>query len=122
MSNEKGNSYEAFLNYCKENLDVAKKVAALDFKDPKDLIDFAGTYGFEVTEADMAAYSEKLVEEKKELSDEELEKAAGGTTVFLAVAAITVGAGVAASLAAVAAGVFTAAVSVYVLVDSLDKK
>jgi len=97
--------------------EVAKRIAELS-KSPQELIAYGKGKGFSFDTNDMKEVAKKLMEQEEELSDEELEAVAGGSTMLLLVlafmsaavvgGAVVAGAGVAAGAGAVAVCVMSA--------------
>ena len=97
--------------------EVAKRIAELS-KSPQELIAYGKGKGFSFDTNDMKEVAKKLMEQEEELSDEELEAVAGGSTMLLLVlafmsaavvgGAVVAGAGVAAGAGAVAVCVLSA--------------
>ena len=79
---------------------VAKRLEEIGTDAPDDLIAYGKELGFSFTAQDMADVGKEILAPSDELSDEELELAAGGTTLLAAVAFAFVlgGAGLAAGV------------------------
>ena len=105
------------------NQDVAKQLEEIGSLDTQALIDYGREKGFMFDHNDMNAFAKEIVEQSDELSDEELEMAAGGTAIVSGVL-LLVGAGVvfAAAGAAVTAAAVSAAAAAAVLVVKLLTK
>ena len=71
---------------------VAERLGELGAGEPGELIAYGKEKGFEFSEQDIKAAGEYILEPSNELSEEELELAAGGTTVLLFVGILAFGA------------------------------
>ena len=72
--------FMAFSQLADTDPEVAKKIAEAS-KSPQDMITYGKEKGFIFDEKDMEEVAKKLMEQEEELSDEELEAVAGGTTL-----------------------------------------
>jgi len=99
-----------FIKMAESDIEIAKRVAELGYRTPEELIAYGKEKGFTFTEADMDAVSKDVLEPQNELSEEELEMVAGGSTLLgvalmIAAACAIAGGGVGLGLAAgIAAG------------------
>ena len=88
--------------------EVAKRITEL-FKSPQEMITYGKEKGFSFDTNDMEEVAKKLMEQEEELSDDELEAAAGGVTLLAvgvgAVLVFSAVVGVGSVAAAVAIGV-----------------
>ncbi|MGE4267221.1 MAG: Nif11-like leader peptide family RiPP precursor [Deferribacterales bacterium] len=91
-----------FMRFSGSNEDVKRKLAELGFGDPQAVVSYAKELGYEFSEKDLDEFSKQLLDKSEELSDEDLEKVAGGFTL---VAALLVAAALAAVIALGAVGV-----------------
>ena len=64
--------------------EMAKRLAELYTSTPEELIAYGKEKGFVIHEKDIQAFGKEILEPSDELSDDELELAAGGTTVLVA--------------------------------------
>ena len=79
------------IKLAEDDKDVAKRLAELGSGTPEELIAYGKEMGFIFTEQDIEGAGKSILETSDELSDEELERVAGGTVagalLFLAFAA-----------------------------------
>lgn len=80
MSNEGMKNIEGFINFCEENQEAAERMKLLDLNDHQAIIGLAREQGFVFTEEDMNEYGQKVLSQKDELSDQDMEQVAGGNT------------------------------------------
>ena len=108
---EGARNFFALIEKAEADKEMTEKLAQLSKAPPNEIIEYGKTLGFSFSEADMAEAGEKLLGQKKELSEEELDNVAGGLATLavlavasvlgaLAVAAIAVGYVVAAAVGA----------------------
>jgi predicted ribosomally synthesized peptide with nif11-like leader len=77
-----------YTKLCEENEETRKKAKGIGLKDLDGQIAYAKTLGLEISKADFEAMAKEAgLDEKKELSEADLEKVAGGWLVSMAVAA-----------------------------------
>ena len=69
--------------------EVAKRITEM-YKSPQEMITYGKEKGFSFDTKDMEEVAKKFMEQEEELSDDELEAVAGGTTVAIAVGALLV--------------------------------
>jgi predicted ribosomally synthesized peptide with nif11-like leader len=70
-----------YAKLCAENEEAGKKAKEIDGKDLEGRIAHAKSLGLEISKADFEALAKEIgLDGKKELSDEDLEKVAGGAT------------------------------------------
>ena len=106
------NAFYALMKHAEANAEVAKRLEELSGGAPDALIAYGKEQGFSFNEQDLATVGKDILEPSNELSEEELELAAGGLTLSVAalaaiatgglVAAVAGGAGVAVGVATVA--------------------
>ena len=84
--------FYALMKLAETDEETAKRLAELSMGAPKELIAYGKEKGFTFSERDIQAVGEDILEPSDELSDEELELAAGGTTVLLFVGILAFGA------------------------------
>jgi predicted ribosomally synthesized peptide with nif11-like leader len=70
-----------FSNLADTDAEIAKRIAELS-KNPQGLIAYGKEKGYDFNEKDIKEVANKLLEQEDELSDEELEMVAGGTTAL----------------------------------------
>ena len=96
-----------FARAIQSNRTIAAKISGFGFDDPEAIIALGNRLGFIFDKQDLAAFADHLLPATAELSDEELELAAGGLDRFSVLAAYysaAAYAGAIASAAAVATG------------------
>jgi len=86
--------------------EVAKQITEAS-KSPQDLIVYGKKKGFTFDTKDMEEVAKKLMEQKDELSDDELAGVAGGTIVGFAISVLVVGAIVGFGVGAIVGSVLT---------------
>ena len=102
--------FYALIKLAETDENVSKRLTELAAGTPEELIAYGGEKGFTFNEQDMQSVGKDILEPSDELSDEELELAAGGATLLigLAILGLVAAAGVAAG--AVAGGAAAGAV------------
>ena len=85
-------AFYALLKLGEDDESVAERLAELASCAPEELIAYGKEKGFDFSEVDIQAAGEYILEPSNELSEEELELAAGGTTVLLFVGILAFGA------------------------------
>ncbi|MCL2048809.1 MAG: Nif11-like leader peptide family RiPP precursor [Defluviitaleaceae bacterium] len=76
--------FHALIKLAETDEETAKRLDALNMAAPEQLIAYGKEKGFVFNEQDIQAFGKDILEPSDELSDEELELAAGGTTVLVA--------------------------------------
>ena len=101
--------FYALIKLAETDESVRKRLAELAAGTPEELVAYGGEKGFTFNEQDIQSVGKDILEPSDELSDEELELAAGGTTLavlfVVAVASLVTGAVVGAAIAGAAVGV-----------------
>ena len=85
-------AFHALIKRGEEDDVVAARLAELATAPPEDLIAYGRELGYDFKEQDMQTFGQAILESSDELTDEELELAAGGTTVLLFVGILAFGA------------------------------
>ena len=106
----------AFSQLADTDPEVAKRITEAS-KSPQEMVAYGKEKGFTFDAQDMEEVAKKLMEQEEELSDEELEAVAGGTTLFVLLVVAGMGAVGAAVGVAVGAGAVGAVVCAVVLAD-----
>ena len=84
-------AFYALLKLGEDDESVAERLAELAAGTPAELVAYGKEKGFDFSERDIQAAGEYFLEPSNELSEEELELAAGGTTVLLFVGILAFG-------------------------------
>ncbi|MGE4267220.1 MAG: Nif11-like leader peptide family RiPP precursor [Deferribacterales bacterium] len=104
---------KSFMRFSGGNEDVKRRLAELGFGDPQAVVNYAKELGYEFSEKDLDEFSKQLLDKSEELSDEDLEKVAGGFLLLSLALTALVGV-VSMAIAAVSGAAVGAAVAIAV--------